>query len=594
MAIFIDLGLDSIENLSQSLVIHVLEDNATTPPPGGGGGDPGGGGGGGDPGGGGGGDPGGGGGNPPPTSGSIFTPGNLFTGMQPSPVGQNVQAQMYNDMMYLAYAPPGENYILTAVNGGPGPLRIQAPSSLGLVPNNFLGSDFNNIQRVTAVMASEENGIQNWEVSIDPGHENVHLTIFIPGVNPTGITMNQGYPTDYNPVYLNLIQGRLLRNMQYGANSAHRLEHQTLDAGMVDHDQILNWFARVLTPGGTEPGVFAPNGFIEPRHFNTLGYGGINYFQCPGYRHWCRMATQAGCPGIWICPTHNVTDAFIAEIATIIEAEFPVGTVVFEMGNEVWNKAPPYLEGHHYYSNLTITHPDALPIHQIPTPVDEFYSRALVGHWLETRRIGLMFKNMFADPSRVLICQPFGLPNLYHYDNDIIPYYDASHIDVLAVAPYFGNTAAARSLFTDPNATTTQIAEAMQASLVDPEFVESVVGWNARAAALNIPLLGYECWHHLIPQTVTINGVPTLDFEARWKGILQEPAYTQLVSDFLDYWRSFSHTSVLVTYSQFTEPTGGAFGPTSEMFGLSYACVGNSNNEFVPPASAVRWLSETI
>jgi hypothetical protein len=288
---------------------------------------------------------------------------------------------------------------------------------------------------------------------------------------------------------------------------------------------------------------------------------------------------------MWVNIPHPADDNYVTQFATIIAQNLdPTLKVYVEHSNEVWNGIYPQ----HAFA---IAQGRALGL--CPTLPDA--GVAVCYHALRSRQIFDTFQNVFQQnniPQSRLVRVLASFAGSVNVTSTAINFVDpvshidtASHVDAIAIAPYFGVLGQAE-LQRVQNFTPQQLMDDLENNQTAPGGVPTVMNQVMQHVAIaqqfHIPVVAYEGGQSL--GTVgggSLQGDATL--EALFLAVNRDPAFGQLYSRYLQRW---SDTTGGVLFNHYTNCL--RYGPSAYFGSLEFI---NQPRAAAPKYDALqRWI----
>ncbi len=184
---------------------------------------------------------------------------------------------------------------------------------------------------------------------------------------------------------------------------------------------------------------------------------------------------------LWVNVPERADDAYVRNLATAINSTLdPTLRVFVECGNEVWNAIPPYLAQSQWMTAEAARR-------GLFQDLNDDYAAALMMHALRTVEMGRVFESVMGDERVVIVlAQQVGLDYFHDLAAQQLTTGQVADVEALAIAPYFGHSAAALLGV----ATDDAVFQALEASL--DETIADIQRSGAAAQRHGWPMIAYE------------------------------------------------------------------------------------------------------
>lgn len=263
----------------------------------------------------------------------------------------------------------------------------------------------------------------------------------------------------------------------------------------------------------------------------------------------CRAANTAGVPP-WFCIPHLANDDFIEQFAyEVAEHIVPTLPIYIEYSNECWNS----MFGQYQYC---VDRGSALGL-----PGANQYEQGAQFYGLRARQIEEIIRPIFG--SRLKMVFAWQAVNPY-FGSVGLDYNDtAAHMDVLAIAPYFGSSLGDFD-YPPENPHSQQVKDgglpfvfSYLEENIDTVLREAVSDWAGMAQTYGCEIACYEAGQHLVG-----NGPANDDLELRaiFLAANRDPRMATAYQQFAQMWTEETpDDSIIVWYNSIWEPTASGF-----------------------------------
>lgn len=238
------------------------------------------------------------------------------------------------------------------------------------------------------------------------------------------------------------------------------------------------------------------------------------------YEHMIALANEVGAD-VWINVPHRADDDFVAALAELLAAEIPKErTVYVEYSNELWNEHPEARQSlYAKEQGLALRLAEEPDIARL-----RFQAERSVA-------IFTIFERAFGSTDRLV--RVIGSQAGNHWAHaELLGWKDTkSHVDALAIAPYFGNDVGRAPLADE--VTDVEVLMARLEATELPKTLAAIAASAAWAQQAGVALVAYEGGQHLVAEPARLDDEA---LDARLDAANRHPAMKRLYLTLLERW----------------------------------------------------------